>query len=293
MLGEPGRWSRGAPQDRVPFCFVQSPPGDFHNGSRAVRSVSMHIDLNADLGESFGIYVLGDDAGLMATITSANIACGFHAGDPSVLRRTVRLAKANGVSIGAHPSFPDLAGFGRREMHLPHGEVEDSVLYQIASVAGVAAAEGMRLRHVKPHGALYNMAARDRGLATAIVRAISAYDRTLTLFAPPGSELAAAGCESGLTVAREGFADRTYDRAGSLVSRQMSGALLHDDPAAASQAIRLVKDRTVVAIDGAIVAMEVDTLCLHGDAPGAAARAAAIRSGLEAAGVDVRPFGAS
>jgi 5-oxoprolinase (ATP-hydrolysing) subunit A len=251
----------------------------------------MHVDLNADLGESFGIYALGDDAGLMASITSANIACGFHAGDPSVLRRTVRLAKAHGVSIGAHPSFPDLAGFGRREMYLPHGEVEDSVLYQIASVAGIAAAEGVRLRHVKPHGALYNMAARDRQLAAAIVRAITAYDRTLTLFAPPGSELTAAGRDCGLSVAREGFADRAYDRAGALVSRQLAGALLCDDEAAVTQAIRIVKDRAVVANDGTIVTMQVETLCLHGDSPGAAARAAAVRRGLEAAGIDVRPVG--
>jgi UPF0271 protein len=251
----------------------------------------MQVDLNADLGESFGIYTLGDDAGLMATITSANIACGFHAGDPSVLRRTIRLAKSRGVSIGAHPSFPDLAGFGRREMHLPHGEVEDSVLYQIASVAGVAAAEGLRLRHVKPHGALYHMAARDRGLSTAIVRAVTAYDRTLTLFAPPDSELAAAAYESGLPVALEGFADRGYDRTGQLVSRQSSGALLSNDEAAAEQAIRLVKDGMVVAVDGTIVVMRIDTLCLHGDTPGAAARSAAIRRGLEAAGIVVRPIG--
>ena len=206
MLGEPGRWSMRAPHDRVPFCFVQiAAAGNSRQPASCLRSASMHVDLNADLGESFGIYTLGDDAGLMTTITSANIACGFHAGDPSVLRRTVRLAKAHGVAIGAHPSFPDLAGFGRREMHLPDGEVEDSVLYQIASVAGVAAAEGVALRHVKPHGALYNMAARDRRLAAAIVRAVTAYDRTVTLFAPPDSELAAAGREQGLPVALEGI----------------------------------------------------------------------------------------
>jgi UPF0271 protein len=251
----------------------------------------MRIDLNADLGESFGNYTLGDDAALMGTVTSANIACGFHAGDPSVLRRAVRLAKSHGVSIGAHPSFPDLAGFGRREMNLPHEEVEDAVLYQIASVGGVAAAEGARLRHVKPHGALYNMAARDRQLAVAIVRAITAYDRTLTLFAPPDSELAAAGHELALSVALEGFADRAYDRTGRLVSRQLPGALLGDDEASVAQAIRLVRDGAVIAIDGTMVAMRVDTLCIHGDTPGAAARSAAIRRGLEGAGVDVRPFG--
>jgi UPF0271 protein len=253
----------------------------------------MQVDLNADLGESFGIYTLGNDAGLMATITSANIACGFHAGDPTVLRRTLRLAKSHGVSVGAHPSFPDLTGFGRREMHLPHGEVEDSVLYQIASVGGVAAAEGLRLRHVKPHGALYNMAARDRQLAAAILRAMAAYDRTLILFAPPESELAAAAHECGLAVALEGFADRGYDRSGHLVSRQSSGALLGDDESAVRQAIRLVRDGTVVAIDGTVVRMHVDTLCLHGDLPGAAARSAAIRRGLEAASIDVRPIGGS
>jgi UPF0271 protein len=252
----------------------------------------MHVDLNADLGESFGIYTVGDDAGLMSTISSANIACGFHAGDPSVLRQTVRLAKTHGVSIGAHPSFPDLVGFGRREMHLPHGEVEDSVLYQIASVAGVAAAEQIRLRHVKPHGALYNMAARDRQLATAIVRAIAAFDPALTLFAPPDSELAAAGRDGGLSVALEGFADRAYDRTGCLVPRPSAGALLPDDEAAVSQAVRLVRDGSVVALDGTVVVMRVDTLCVHGDTPGAAARAAAIRRGLENAGIAIRWTGA-
>jgi UPF0271 protein len=177
-------------------------------------------------------------------------------------------------------------------MHLPHEEVEDAVLYQIASVAGVAAAEGVRLRHVKPHGALYNMAARDRQLAEAIVRAITAFDRTLTLFAPHLSQLAAAGRECGLSVALEGFADRGYERTGHLVPRQSSGALLCDDEAAVAQAIRLVKEGAVVAVDGTLVAMRVDTLCLHGDTPGAAARSAAIRRGLEAAGIDVGPIDA-
>ncbi len=248
----------------------------------------VHIDLNADLGESFGIYVIGDDDALLASITSANIAAGFHGGDPSVLRRTVRAAAARGVSIGAHPSFPDLAGFGRREMQMTDWEVEDAVLYQIASVAGIAKAEGTELRHVKPHGALYNMAARDEVLATPIVRAIAAFDRHLHVFAPPGSALARTATMAGLHVVLEGFADRRYDADGQLVSRRLQGAVIDVDEIAAQQAVRLVAHGEVETIDARVVSLQVQTLCVHGDAPGAARRAAAVRLALERAGISVR-----
>lgn len=247
----------------------------------------MSIDLNADLGESFGIYVIGDDEALMPAITSANIAAGFHGGDPSILRQTIRLAVQHGVAVGAHPSFPDLAGFGRREMQLPDREVEDAVLYQIASVAGVAQAERASMRHVKPHGALYNMAARNDALAAAVVRAIVAFNPALTLFAPPDSALAKAGAAAGLRVAREGFADRAYDGSGRLVPRSVPGAVFDDDDAVASQAVQIAVRGEVVSLDGSRVPMRADTICVHGDAPGAARRAARVRSALEAAGVVV------
>src|SRR5580765_6713313 len=174
----------------------------------------MRIDLNADVGESFGAYAIGHDAGLMPSITSANVAAGFHAGDPSVLRATVRLAKAHSVAVGAHPGFPDLAGFGRREMTVSPREAEDFVLYQIAAVAGMAATEGMTLQHVKPHGALFNMAMRDAGLAAAIARATVGFSARLILFGLPGSALLEAGRAAGLTVAAEAFADRAYEADG-------------------------------------------------------------------------------
>jgi len=177
----------------------------------------MHIDINSDLGESFGAYRIGHDAGLMASITSANVAAGFHGGDPSVLRETIRLAKRHGVAVGAHPGFPDLVGFGRRELNVTPREAEDFVLYQVAAVAGVAAAEGVRLQHVKPHGALFNMAVRDRQLADAIARGVVAFDPSLFLFGLPGSEILEAGRAAGLRVAAEVFADRAYEADGSLV----------------------------------------------------------------------------
>jgi UPF0271 protein len=248
----------------------------------------MRIDLNADVGESFGAHLIGSDAALMRSITSANIAAGFHGGDPTVLRDTVRLAKAHGVAIGAHPGLPDLQGFGRREMRIAPREAEDLVLYQIAAVAGVASAEGVRIRHVKPHGALYNMAARNADLASAIVRAVAALDRSLILYAPPASELLRAARAAGLRAAAEGFADRAYEPDGSLRSRQMPDAVLHEGDVVVPRALALVRDRTVVAINGATLTFDVDTLCVHGDTPGAGELAARLRSGLEASGVDVR-----
>ena len=251
----------------------------------------MRIDINSDMGESFGAYSIGHDVGLMASITSANIAAGFHAGDPSVLRETIRLAKARGVAVGAHPGFPDLVGFGRRELNVTPKEAEDMVLYQVAAVAGVAAAEGVRLQHVKPHGALFNMAARNVELATAIARAVAAFDKTLILFGLPGSEILNAGRAAGLRVAAEVFADRAYEPDGSLASRRKPGSVIHDADAVVVRAVRMVKERSVVAIDGSVVPLEADTICVHGDTTGSDNLAARIRAGLEAAGVAVRPVG--
>ena len=251
----------------------------------------MKIDLNSDLGESFGPWPMGQDAALMASISSANIACGFHAGDPSAMRATITLAKASGVGIGAHPGFPDLVGFGRREIKATPQEVEDFVLYQVAALAGVAAAQGMRLQHVKAHGALYNMACRDRALADAIARAVAAFDKQLILFGLPKSELIKAGQEAGLPVAAEVFADRAYEPDGSLASRQNTGSVIHDQAAVVARAIQMVRERRVVATDGSVIKLEADTICLHGDTPGAANLARAVRSGLEAAGVMVLRLG--
>jgi len=247
----------------------------------------MRIDLNSDLGESFGPWPMGEDTALMASITSANVACGFHAGDPGVMRTTIALAKANGVAVGAHPGFQDLVGFGRREIKATPQEVEDLVLYQIAALAGIAGTHGVRLQHVKAHGALYNMAARDRGLADAIARAVAAFDKGLILFGLPKSELITAGERAGLRVAAEVFADRAYEPDGSLASRQKPGSVIHDDAAVVARAIRMVRERQVVAIDGSVISLEADTLCLHGDTKGAAALARSIRKGLEAAGIAV------
>jgi UPF0271 protein len=252
----------------------------------------VRIDLNADVGESFGPYTIGDDAAIMRSITSANVAAGFHGGDPSVLRRTIRLARDQGVAVGAHPGFPDLVGFGRRNLHVSAADAEDLVLYQIAAVAGVAAAEGVRLQHVKPHGALYNQAARDAALADAVARAVAACDRSLILFGPPGSALLSSGRSAGLRVAAEAFADRAYGADGSLVSRSQPGAVIHDRDEVVARAVAIARDRRVAAIDGRMIPIEADTLCIHGDTPGADALAAAIRDALGSAGIPVEPVGA-
>jgi len=253
----------------------------------------IRIDINSDMGESFGAYSIGHDAGLFRSITSANVAAGFHAGDPSVLRETIRSAKKHGVAVGAHPGFPDLVGFGRRELNVTPKEAEDMVLYQVAAVAGVAAAEGVKVQHVKPHGALFNMAVRDKELSSAIARAVAAFDKTLILFGLPGSEILAAGKAAGLRVAAEVFADRAYDADGSLASRRKPGSVIHDPDAVVARAVRMVRDRSVVATDGSIVRLEADTICVHGDTPGSDDLAAKIRAGLEAAGITVKAIGLS
>lgn len=247
----------------------------------------MRIDLNADVGESFGAYTIGADAEVIPTITSANVACGFHGGDAAVMRRTVRLARDAGVSVGAHPGFQDLAGFGRREMRVAPQEAEDLVLYQIGALAGIARGEGVPLRHVKPHGALYNMAVRDAALAEAIARAVRAFDAALVLFALPGSELMRAGETCGLVVAAEGFADRSYEPDGSLTPRSKPGAVIHDTASVVARAVRMATDGRVTAVDGSEIPMQVQTICTHGDTPGAQELTRAIRAGLERAGVAI------
>jgi len=251
----------------------------------------MRVDINSDMGESFGAYTIGHDDGLMNAITSANVAAGFHAGDPSVLRATVRLAKARGVAVGAHPGFPDLVGFGRRELNVTPVEAEDMVLYQVAAVAGVAASEGVKLQHVKPHGALFNMAVKDVGLADAIARGVAAFDRSLILFGLPGSEILNAGRRAGLRVAAEVFADRAYEPDGTLASRRKPGSVIHDPDAVVARAVRMVKEKNVVAIDGSVVPLQADTICVHGDTRGSDELAARIRAGFEAAGVIVKAIG--
>ena len=248
----------------------------------------MRIDLNSDLGESFGPWPMGQDAALMDSISSANIACGFHAGDPGAMRATIALAREKAVAIGAHPGFQDLVGFGRREIKASPSEVADLVLYQVSALAGMAAAQGVRLQHVKAHGALYNMACRDRALADAIAKAVASLDRTLVLFGLPKSELLRAGEAAGLKTAAEVFADRAYDPDGSLTSRSKSGSVIHDTTAVVQRAIRMVKDKQVVAVDGSTIQLQAETICLHGDTPGAAEHAGAVRKGLEAAGIQVK-----
>jgi UPF0271 protein len=247
----------------------------------------MQVDLNSDLGESFGPWPMGQDEALMSSITSANVACGFHAGDPSVMRQTIALAKQHGVAVGAHPGFPDLIGFGRREIQASPREVEDYVLYQISALAGMAATQSVRLQHVKAHGALYNQACRDATLAEAIARAVAAFDSSLILLGLPGSALLRAGQQAGLRVAAEVFADRAYDADGSLTSRRKPGAVLHDAAQVVDRAVRMVRDRQVIAIDGSAVRLDVDTICLHGDTPGSADLARQIKQGLIEAGIRV------
>lgn len=251
----------------------------------------MRIDLNSDVGESFGPWRMGADADVMRSISSANIACGFHGGDPGVMRATVRLARAHGVAVGAHPGFPDLQGFGRRELRMTAAEVEDLVLYQIGALAAIAASEGVRLAHVKAHGALYNMAARDRALADAIARAVHAFDPGLVLFGLPASELLLAGERVGLRVAAEGFADRAYEPDGSLTPRSQAGAVIHDPEEVVRRSLRMVRDGTMTARDGSELMFRVDTLCTHGDTPGAGELTRRLRQGLEREGIEVAPAG--
>ncbi len=241
----------------------------------------MNIDLNCDMGEN-----IGNDEDIMPYITSANIACGFHAGDANIMRETVRLAKRYGVAVGAHPSWKDVEGFGRNEMSLPPEDVEALILEQVNALAGIAKAEGVELRHVKPHGALYNQAAKDRVLANAIARAVKTVSVDLVLVGLAGSGLVEAGVEVGLKVANEGFPDRNYNPDGTLVSRKQPHALIESPEEIALHAIELVKH----GIDFSGRRVRVDTLCLHGDHPRAADNAKAVHEVLEKYGVEIAAF---
>jgi UPF0271 protein len=251
----------------------------------------MQVDLNCDLGESFGRYRIGADEAMMPYITSANIACGYHAGDPLVMDRTVRLAAKYAVGVGAHPSFPDLMGFGRRAMQLAPEEIENDILYQVGALAAFARAAGVDLVHVKSHGALYNMAARDMELARAIVRGIARFSHDLIVVCLAGSAMIEAAGEAGLRAAGEGFADRAYTPDGTLRSRQEPGAVIHDPQVAAERAVGMVRDGVVVAHTGEEISLRVDTLCVHGDTPTAVQIAQTLRSELEMAGIEVKPMG--
>lgn len=246
----------------------------------------MRIDLNADVGEG-----VGQDPALMPHITSANVACGVHAGSPAVMRETVLLAREHGVAVGAHPSFPDREGFGRRDLRLPPPQIEDIVVSQIDALAAIAAAEDVRLQHVKPHGALFNVAVRDRSVADAIARAIASVDPALILFGLPASELIAAGKAAGLRTACEAFADRAYRPDGTLVPRTQPGALIDDAAQVLRRVAAIALERAVIAIDGTRVPITLDTICVHGDTPGAAGLAARIRATLSATGIDVKSIG--
>jgi UPF0271 protein len=248
------------------------------------------IDLNSDLGEGYGVWRLADDSALLGIITSANVACGFHAGDPTTMREAVIAAASNGVAVGAHVSFPDRRGFGRRDMAIPPREVTDDVAYQVGALDAIARAHGTRVTFVKPHGALYNRMAVDRPLADGVVEAIGSLDGALPLVTLPGSEAHAAARAAGLTAISEAFADRAYDRAGRLVSRDQPGAVISDPHAVTARAIRMATEHAVETIEGDVIELEAQTLCVHGDSPGSVALASAIRAGLEQAGFTLAPF---
>ncbi len=254
----------------------------------SAASTQGQVDFNSDIGESFGSYKMGLDEEVIGCISSANIACGFHAGDPGWMRHTVGLAEKNGVGIGAHPAFPDLRGFGRRNMVVDPQEARDDVVYQIGALT--AFTKGKRLQHVKPHGAMYNMAVKDEVLARAICEAILEVDQRLILLALSGSRWIEIAEEMGLRVAREVFADRALMPDGTLAPRSRPGAVLHDADQIAERTLRMVTEGTVEAVDGSEVEVVADSICLHGDTPGAVAMARAVRDTLEGAGVQVVPL---
>ncbi|MBI3524443.1 MAG: 5-oxoprolinase subunit PxpA [Betaproteobacteria bacterium] len=245
------------------------------------------VNLNADMGESFGAWNMGDDAALLDIVASANIACGFHAGDPLVMRRTLKLARERGVSIGAHPAYPDLQGFGRRPMTMAPAELEAAVIYQIGALAGLATAEGTHVSHVKPHGALNNTACVDSEVARSVCRAILAVDRQLILLAPALSRLAEAGREAGLTVVEEVFADRAYLDNGQLVPRQRSDAMIHGAAAAFNHVRRMLEESAIVSVNGKRLPTQVESICVHGDGADAVAIARHLKQGLSEIGYAV------
>jgi UPF0271 protein len=252
--------------------------------------MTISVNLNADMGEGFGAYDIGDDDAILKIIRSASIACGFHAGDPLTMRHLVQRAKEEGVSIGAHPGFNDLWGFGRRRIDMQPEHLEYLIAYQIGALQGMAAYVGEKVTHVKPHGALNNMAAENADYAMAIGRAIKAVDRDIIYVANVGTEMEKAGRKLGLKVAREGYCDRQYDDDGNITSRKNPGAVIHDPAVAAKNVVRMVVDGEFISRNGKRIAQRVDTLCVHGDEPTGVAIARAVRTGLEAAGVKIVPL---
>jgi UPF0271 protein len=246
------------------------------------------IDLNSDLGESFGAFTIGYDDELFPLISSANVACGFHGGDPRTLERTIAACKAHRVGIGAHPGFPDLVGFGRRVMTASPDEVRTDTLYQLGAVDAFCRAAGLKMQHVKPHGALSNASMKDYAMATAIVTAIRAFNPDLLLFAMPGSALLAAGEAAGMRIACEAFADRAYNADGSLVNRRLPGAMITDPAEAAQRMVNLVTTGTLTTIDGQELPLVADTICTHSDTPGAVEIVTAVRQAFEEAGITIK-----
>jgi UPF0271 protein len=248
------------------------------------------MDLNADLGEGFGAWRLGDDAGMLRVVTSANVACGFHAGDPATMRRVTAGAAGRGIAVGAQVGYRDLAGFGRRHIEYAFGELRDDVLYQLAALDGFCRVAGTRVRYVKPHGALYHAAAVDERQAAAVVAAVCEYDRTLPVLCLPGSMLAQLASDAGLRPVAEGFADRGYLPDGGLVPRSAPGALVARADDVAARAVRMAVKGTVIAVDGSIIPCRVESICVHGDTPDAVALAERVRAELTSAGVGLAPF---
>jgi len=248
------------------------------------------IDINTDTGESFGRWVLGNDKELLSYVSSANIACGMHAGDPLVMDKTVKTCLKKGVSIGAHPSYPDLQGFGRREIRMTPQEIESFVLYQIGALAGFTNSLGARISHVKPHGALYNMAASDSKIALAVARAVARAGKDIILVGLAGSLLLDAADQVGIPKASEGFCDRAYNPDGTLMSRSKPGAVITDPSQIASRVVAIVKDKAVPSADGKKIPLNVDTICIHGDTPGAPEIAKILRQSLQEAQIEMMPL---
>jgi 5-oxoprolinase (ATP-hydrolysing) subunit A len=248
------------------------------------------MDLNADLGEGFGAWRLGDDDALLDVVTSANVACGFHAGDPGTMRRVCAAAAERAVAVGAQVGYRDLAGFGRRRIEYAFDDLRDDVLYQIGALDGFCRVAGIRVRYVKPHGALYNTAAVDEAQAAAVVAAVVDYDRSLPVLCPPGSVLAQLATGAGLRAVAEGFADRGYQASGALVPRSSPGSLVESPDEVAARAVRMAVESRVRTVDGVELRLPVESICVHGDTPGAVALARGVRSSLEGAGVSLGAF---
>ncbi|MHA7191506.1 LamB/YcsF family protein [Arthrobacter sp. MDT2-16] len=248
------------------------------------------MDLNSDVGESFGNWTFGHDASIIGSVSSANVACGFHAGDPAGIRATCSAAAAAGVTVGAHPGYRDLAGFGRRFMDVDPGELTDDVVYQVGALQALARAAGTSVQYVKPHGALYNTIAVHERQARAVVRAVREVDDAMPLLVLPGSVIETEARSAGLRTVAEAFADRAYQPDGALVSRREPGSVLHAEAEVVEHVLRMATDGEVVAIDGSRIRISPESICVHGDTPGAVAMAAAVRRALVSAGVDVRAF---